>query len=523
MKIKAFFTVIIISSIICSCNKILDTTPQDFLTSDEYYNTESELESALAGVYDRLGDTRVYAQGMSSYLVFSDEFFMKGKTSGIEANAIDASTLEINRHWEALYTGIERANVLLESMAENGADVSEEKYNEIKGQALFLRAYYYFLLVDEFGSVPLKLTATQSPDDEPLGGSPIRTIYDQILKDMREAATLVKSVADYGYNTRISKTAVQGILARVCLTMAGYPLYDETMYKEAGNYADSVMQSGLHNLNADFKQIFINHSKETFDVQECLWEVELKGTNQSEILEAGRIGSYNGIACSNVDTGYGYDYVHATAKLYNAYESADTRRDWAIAPFRFVTSGTTVVRTAWSSSQLYQRSIGKWRREYETTLPRSQYYTATNWPLLRYADVLLMYAEAENAMNGPTEQAYEALNKVRRRAYAKDVNISDDTVDAPAGMSQQDFQDYIINERLRELAFEGLRKHDLIRWGIYVSTMQVQAQEYQANMPSDLKDPAVAQVQRITARSVVFPIPNSELATNTNLNQNAGW
>ncbi|MFT4093259.1 MAG: RagB/SusD family nutrient uptake outer membrane protein [Niabella sp.] len=523
MKIKKLLVALTASCSFLSCNKILDTTPQDFISPDQYYNTESELESALAGVYDRLGDVRMYAQGMTSYLVFSDEFFMKGITSGIQANIIDASTLEINRHWETLYTGIERANMLLDNI-DNAADISEEKYNEIKGQALFLRAYYYFLLVDEFGAVPLKLSSTKSPEEESLSGSPVSTIYEQITADMKEAATLVKSVADYGYNTRITKTAVQGMLARVYLTMAGYPLYDESKYVDARAYADSVIQSGLHQLNTDFKQIFINHAQEVFDVQECLWEVEFKGTNQSEILEGGMIGSYNGIVCPNIDTGWAYDYVHATAKLYDAYESEDNRRDWTVAPFRFVTSGETVVRTAWSTTQIYERSPGKWRREYETTLPRAQFYTGTNWPLLRYADVLLMFAEADNAVNGgPGAEAYNAVNMVRRRGYGKDVNTTDTDTDVPSGMSKQDFQDVIINERLRELAFEGLRKHDLIRWGIYVSTMQSQATEYTANMPSALKDPAVAQAQRVTERSVLFPIPNSELATNTNIDQNAGW
>ncbi|WP_018626551.1 RagB/SusD family nutrient uptake outer membrane protein [Niabella aurantiaca] len=523
MRVNKILAALMISGTLFSCNKILDTTPQDFVTPNQYYTTEGELQSALAGVYDRLGDVRMYAQAMTSYMVFSDEFFMKGRTTGILANIIDASTLEINRHWESLYTGIERANMLLENI-DNAAGVSQEKKNEVRGQALFLRAYYYFILVDEFGPVPLKLASTKSPEEEPLPGSPVRTIYEQITKDMKEAATLVRSVTDYGYNTRITKTAIQGMLARVYLTMAGYPLRDVSKYNDARDYADSVISSGAHRLNPSFQQIFINHTAEVFDVGECLWEVEFKGTNQSEITEGGMIGSYNGIVCSNIDTGWAYDYVHATAKLYDAYEQADGRRDWTVAPFRFVTSGSTVVRTPWLATQIYERNPGKWRREYETTLPRVQFYTGTNWPLLRYADVLLMFAEADNAINGsPSAEAYDALNQVRRRGYDVDIHAANAAVDAPSGMSKQDFQDFIMNERLRELAFEGLRKHDLIRWGIYVSTMQSQAGIYAANIPAALRDPAVAQAQRVTERSVLFPIPNSELATNSMIDQNAGW
>lgn len=519
---KNIFIILIVSFTILSCNKILDTTPQDFISPVNSYKTERELESALAGVYDRLGDQRVYAQAMSCYLVFSDEFFMKGRTGGADANIFDASSLELNRHWEALYTGIERANMLLDNMVAD--NVSQEKFNAIKGQALFLRAYYYFMLAGEFGSVPLKLSSTKSPDEVPLPGAPLKTIYEQILKDMKDAEQLVKPITDYGYNTRISKTAVQGMIARVCLKMAGYPLHDESKYEEAREYAKRVMDSGLHGLNADFSQIFINHVKEIFDTREGLWEVEFKGKNQGEILEAGMIGSYNGILCPNIDTGFGTDFVHATAKLYDAYETGDLRRDWTIAPFRFVASGATVIRTNWAGNQIYDRSNGKWRREYEPNLPRVQYWNGTNWPLLRYADVLLMFAEADNHVNnGPTSEAYNAINMVRRRGYGQDASVGNGSIDLPNGLNQQDFMDSVRSERLRELAFEGIRKHDLIRWGIYVSTMQQQAAIYRASMPAALNGPAIAQAERVTARAVLFPIPNSELAVNNQMKQNPGW
>ncbi|WP_233509566.1 RagB/SusD family nutrient uptake outer membrane protein [Pedobacter chinensis] len=522
MKTVLFYIGMMLALVATSCSKILDTTPQDFISPINYYNTEKELESALAGVYDRLGDNRVYAQGMACYMVFSDEFFMKNQISGINANIVDASTLELNRHWEALYTGIERANMLLDNI--DKAQVSEAKRNEIKGQTLFLRAYYYFLLTDEFGAVPLKLQSTKSPEEEPLPGTPIKDIYERIVADMKQAEILVKSVSDYGYNTRITKTTVQGILARVYLTMAGFPLNDASKYAEARSYAEKVMQSGLHDLTPDFSQIYINHVREVFDTKENLWEVEFKGTGQGEIQEAGTIGSYNGITCGIIEIGYGYDYVHATAKLYDAYASGDQRRDWTVAPYRYVTTGQTAVRTNWAADQIYDRSNGKWRREYELVLPRNQNMTGTNWPLLRYADVLLMFAEADNQVNGgPSAAAYNAINMVRRRGYGKNVSTPDTQADAVAGLSKQDFLDLIRNERLRELAFEGIRKHDLVRWGIYPSVMQAQVREYQTNMPAALRDPAIAQAQRVTERAVLFPIPNSELAVNPNIRQNTGW
>ena len=161
MRILLFLTILSVFVLASSCEKFLNTTPLDFIAPVNYYKTEDDLNRALTGVYDRLGDTRLYARGMLLEFVFSDEQFVKGQTTGILANFAAASTLEVNRQWEALYTGIERANMLLESM--EGADVSEDVYNEVRGQALFLRGYYYFLLVDQYGGVPLKIGYTKTP------------------------------------------------------------------------------------------------------------------------------------------------------------------------------------------------------------------------------------------------------------------------------------------------------------------------------------------------------------------------
>mgnify|MGYP001264856019 CR=1 FL=1 len=522
---KKIVTILILAALTgVSCKKFLDSKPIDFISPVNYYNTEKDLNQALAGMYDRLGDLRVYGRGMHYFMVHSDEFFIKGATSGINGFVFDASNLEIGRHWEAVYTGIERANMLLENIHNAEGNVDEDIINETRGQALFMRAFYHFLLADEFGPIPLKISSTKTPEEDPLPRSPLSEVYAQVVKDMKEAIPLLRNISEYGFNGKISKTAAQGMLARVFLTMAGAPLNDVSKYEEARLYADSVMQSGEHALNPDFKQIFINHVREVYDVKECLWEVEFGGNNQGTIREGGSVGSYNGIYCTNIDTGWCSDLVHATAKLYNAYEEEDLRRDWSIADFRFVASGNTVVRTPWGPTEIYERNNGKWRREYETLLPRNKDFNGTNWPMLRYADVLLMFAEADNYVNGgPSPAAYRALNQVRRRGYGKPVDVADPTVDAPENMSQADFLEYIKNERLRELAFEGLRKHDLIRWGTYVSTMQQQAAIYDATMPTALKAAAVGQASRITARAVVFPIPNSELNVNHNITQNPGW
>jgi hypothetical protein len=522
MRLFIFAIAILFLQITPSCHKFLDTKPQDFISPVNYYKTEEDLNRALTGVYDRLGDMRLYTRGMFSFMVFSDEFYIKGGTSGINSNRIDASTLELNRQWEAIYTGIERANMLLENMDQ--ADVSAEFSDEIKGQALFLRGYYYFLLVDQYGAVPLKLSYTKSPTEAPLAPSSIAEVYEQITKDMKDAENLVKPISDYGFNGRISRTAVQGILARVYLTMAGFPLRDQAKYADAKAYAQKVMESGEHSLNPDYKQIFINHSQEKYDIKEGLWEIEFGGTNQGTIREGGSLGSYLGIFSTNIDSGYGYDLIHANRKLWNAYEPNDLRRDWAIAPYRFVTTGNNTSRVNWAANQIYERSAGKWRREYETVIPRNKDFNGTNFPMLRYADVLLMFAEADNEINnGASAAGYIALNEVRRRGYGKPVSQANASIDIAPGLSKDAFRQVIQNERLRELSFEGIRKHDLVRWGIYVKAMQELIPQYEADMPAALRPAGLAQARNITERNVLFPVPNSEITINPNMTQNTGW
>src|SRR5687767_10919076 len=137
-KIKHSLFVVPVLVMVCllSCKKFLDTKPTDSITPENYYRTQSDLDRALSAVYDRLGDRRTYGSALFGYLAFSDEFFLKGQTTGYMSNTIDASMLELNRCWEALYAGVERANMLLANI--DRAEVSDSARNEVKGQALFL-------------------------------------------------------------------------------------------------------------------------------------------------------------------------------------------------------------------------------------------------------------------------------------------------------------------------------------------------------------------------------------------------
>ncbi|WP_017259947.1 RagB/SusD family nutrient uptake outer membrane protein [Pedobacter arcticus] len=530
-SIKYLLCLLLITSL-NSCKDFLEVEPTDFKTVDNYFNTESELDIALTGVYSQLGDERTYRRGLFTYLSISDEFFYRNvSTNSIYVLDFDAAHVDIGRFWEACYQGIDRANTLIENI--DKPEMDENKRAAVFGEALFLRGYYYFLLVDHFGGVPLKLVSTKNPAEKALPRSTVKEVYDQILKDMTQAYPLVQnltkgeSTPGLEYNERITKSAVAGILAKVCLTMAGKPLNIESKYAEARDWADSVITSGRHSLNTDYKQIFINAAKDITDTKECIWEIGFYGNNTGNLLQGGTLGISNGITSSNLtNPGYSTGSINTTARLYNLYDVNDIRRDWCIAPFRYVTANNVTTAVDWTSAQIYDRNIGKWRRQYESVTPKTKSYNSVNFPALRYSDVLLMYAEAVNgADGGPSELAEKYLNWVRRRGHNKPITTNDPTVDVTPGLLEAKFLEAIQDERAREFAFEGMRQHDLKRWGLYVTKMNTLATEITATAPSTWRYASSAG-KNTTVRNLLLPIPNSEIVLNPNIkvsDQNPGW
>ncbi|RXF70115.1 RagB/SusD family nutrient uptake outer membrane protein [Arcticibacter tournemirensis] len=644
-----------------SCNKFLDTLPSDFVVPEQYYNTEQQLNEALAGVYSSLTTTNTYGLYIPFYYAAgSDEGFYKLSTSVPHPANYNITPAEpkTNNTWKDLYSGINRANNLLANI--NKPVMSEKNRRVIEGETLFLRAFMYYQLVTNFGDVPLLLTPTVDSRKVNNPATPSKDIYEYILKDMERAKDLVNTYTANGTPVHISKTAIQAMLARVCLKMAGEPLLDVSRYTEARAWADSVIQSGEHSLNPDYKQIFINESADLFDntTKEVLWEIDFYGNNNDALKLGGRWSIYMGVRNTNAEVGYSYGYQGATAYLYKLYQPGDLRRDWAIAPYSMLSNNSNV-KVYLNPTDIYTRTEGKWRREYETISPKNTEFNSTNFPMIRYSDVLLMFAEADNEINGPTLRSYEALNMVRRRGYGLPANVAatsvsvvntitlatagntgylstapvipvtisggggtgatavasvsattkkvtavsvtnpgsgytsipvatigtawqpntayiagtqvfsgnnlytvaasgSSTATAPTntsgssnasvtgvsftwaglkangtasistsgvdigGLSQEGFRDAIREERARELCFEAHRKHDLIRWGIFIPRMKEIGADMTLTMPTALRY-AINAYTNVSEKNKLFPIPILELSLNTAMEQSPLW
>lgn len=434
-----------------SCESQLDTVSADFASAATYYTNEDQLNKGLAGVYDLLGAATLYGEQLITYMSYTNDEAIY-RFSAVNDLALSnfgyaSSEPKIANLWNALYQGIKNANILLEALdSPNAGGISQSVKDNVRAQALFLRAYYFFMLVDRWGAVPMPLSSITSADDVNMAPTPVADVYAQIVSDMTDAEAVLPQASKLGAKSsgRISKNTAQGILARVCLSMAGFPLNDESKYAAAREWCLKVMEKGENSLNPSYADLFVKQARDEYYIQENMWEVEFYGNYQDNYREGGNVGIRNGLyAAYGLDfPGYGYNLMRASMALWNKYQysvdpvtnltglAKDLRRARNIASYYWTGGSPTnqiMTKTYYPNSGMsnrYEREPGKWRRDEETNLPRFKNGNGTNFPLLRYADVLLMFAEAENQINGPTQAAYDAINLVRQRAYGTGYRVS---------------------------------------------------------------------------------------------------
>lgn len=565
-KIKLYILTLLVAGSAESCN-FLDLKPQ-VIVKDTYYNTETELKYGLAGVYGAMGSEAFYGNMYSLMISNVDDlsYFNRPTTKAYtQQYRHDAGASEIYAAWTQIYAGIRNANAFM-SVVENSELDKEHKYYS---EARFLRAYYHFILAQAWGDVPLRDKEVKSHKDVMCAVTPQETVLEWVVSEM-EASIANASDALAAQPSRLTKTSMQGILARVCLFMAGETVKiadKKAMYKKAMENAAAVISSGKHKLNPDYTQVFKNMIGNKYDVKyhESMWEVEFFGdrTNASS-WSNGRIGDLLGLQSSgskdysSFKCNYAYAQYDGSLKLWDLYWKedrtdtekelptvTDVRQEWNMCPYNYVGNKDQVPYGSLTGKKgclasidktpyVYDkksttndplaaaaiRNCGKFRREveYEGVMSAKNLYTKINYPLLRYSDVLLMYAEAQNEYDGaPSQESYDCLKEVRSRAGidTKDFSL----------YNGETFRQLVRNERGRELCFESLRKYDLIRWGIFVKSMN-EYSVWTADKRWSKHDKAVyaaAIGKAVEDRHIVLPVPSIELGVNSLLSQNKLW
>jgi hypothetical protein len=489
------------------CKKFIDQQPITELGPDQVFKDIPSTYKALAGVYSRLVGDPGYGIRLSLYYPLDNDE-MQGPTGAgdndrrdIARFAATPGNTQLERPFNQLFQGIEYANICIDNIPAmdlftNGTEQERKQLQRMLGEALTLRAQYYFEAIRNWGDLPAHFEpaykqASRNPFPRKMDRD---SLYDRLLDDLNTAAGLipwrndVTSIGDV-LNERITKGAVKGLRARIALFKGGYSLRSDATMKRPVNYLDyyqiakkeceEIINSGQHNLNPGFKALWkgqVCAHAVTDPHGELMFQASAIGLNSAEDT---KLGYYNGPRVNN----FGNSSVNPLPSYFYLFDSADQRRDVTIC--LYFTQSNGVTRTG---QPITNMTDGKYRRDWITNPAfaptNAVQYFGLKWQILRYSDVLLMLAEAENEINGATAAAYNAINQVRRRGFGKPINTADATVDIPAGLSKSEFFKYIVRERALELAGEGIRKYDLIRWnllGVAIAETRANLQRMAAN------------------------------------------
>ncbi len=453
----------------------LEETPMDFPGPDNYYNTPEQIVAALAGSMSRL-----YIQ----WDTYSYEGWWAFESDQTYWAALDFSASHANWLWRAHYRSTAILNSIVGALNEDrlGSQVSQNTKDELMAQATFVRAFNYFCLVRCYGDVPLITEDTDLVGDV-ISRDPSTDVYAFIISDLQTAIDgLPESWPDYP--GRPSADAARSLLAKVYMTMATAPLKATANAQNARDMAKSVMDNGVHYMVEDVNDVFKLENK--FG-PEMMW-----GFNAT------------------------IDDIATPPQIWLPETMADGWGDFGVAQAWFLQYPDQPRRDAylimedwdgasWEEWTYYGAPfIRKFAYDDRETLERLQ--STANIPIIRYADVLLIFAEAENMVNsGPTQAAVDALNEVINRANGGVENPEHPL--ATTSMSQTEFDAAVIQERNLELFFEYDRWYDLIR------------KEMLCDVWVDRPDVEV----NCDPNDYLFPIPHTELRLNENLVQNPGY
>lgn len=582
---------------ICGCSDFLEEDPKGKLTTDNFYNSESDARQAINGVYRRLSDSWVTGYNIKQ---IPNDLLKRAswdEASGLSNFTYGSENTYIAGMWQNHYAVIKDCNSVIDNVTANKEKINNwERYI---GQAHGIRAFLYFDLVRWFGDVPLVLTDTKSLDGLEVTRTPQKEVFRQIIEDFEYCIshTMDKGDTSKGYQYgRLTKDACHGFLAKVYLWLGSVAQRDgkEILGNAADNFEKSlehssaVIQGGRYKLVDYYPDVFNAKTRDKAP-DEVLWCVQgLTGDDT---------GTWTGMMFGirgNQNLGGSWDNISSSDYHRMMYEPSDSiRRLWNCPRMTIQDDGTLwgwdykmywdtrgdqKLSEATENNNWLQWSIGKFRR-YPLADPSSYNYTnfGMDEPLLRYADVLLMYAEAYNEVNHAPgdyrpssgmdmsgisiQSAYDAVNLVRKRSrianegimhqdvlprklitdYATEVDecvpdwkpgaygyIYDGVRTAweynRYGDDYTAFRTEILNERARELVAESTdRWCDLVRRGILVKQMQAwrQYNPFISNTEREITTPGAP--ENIQSRNMLLPVPLSEIDVNKNLTQNPGY
>ena len=468
LAVAGFFT-------INSCSDYLEVESLSNTAEKQQFDSTADAFSALVGVYNSSMGDNTYGQRMNLILAQSgDDYRTSGDFNANDRRGVSCfgaipTNTELLRPFLDTYAGIERANLVIKNIPlstvyQTGSDSDKKLMDRFLGEALTLRALFYHDLIKNWGDVPFQELPSADLPTVYLPKTDRDIIYDKLLEDLSKAQALVPWRSEANTTAqRISKAAIKGLRARIALARGGYSLRrnpqqmmqgsnPQKYYQIAYDECKDIILSGQHSLNPSYEGLFRSlHTNSQDATNEIIYAIGAFGGNSKT---DSKIGYYNGLRHDDT-TWKSSGGISAIPVYFYEFSKYDLRRDVNIAIYRVNTSKQAELQTSinWND--------GKFRKSWTDITGTSQ-NLGIDWPYLRYSDILLMFAEADNELHGaPSQEAIDAVMAVRKRAYAGNLSQVGTIPTTKAA-----FFDFIVKERQLELGSEGLRKYDLIRWNL---------------------------------------------------------
>lgn len=563
---KFVFVSVLSVLILAACQDELVKAPLDTPSNTNFFSNESELELAINGVYRSLWWESGFPNGMVHTLQEIDNstdigFLRAGTLKELSQGAHTSETGEFESTWAHLFGGIAKANNLLQNMDRAQDVVTPDLFTRIQAEARFLRAFFYHFLIELYGDVPL-LTEVPTIEGAQIGRAPKSDVVDQIIEDLNFAAQNLPGSWSGDAEGRATKGAALALKARVAL-------YTER-YEIAAQTAQEVMDLGIYelypNYEAQFQYEGIRSSGVIFDVP--------YGIGVHTIQYPWRAGSrMNGAVSTHVPSQAMVDSYQASdgepideSSIYNPenpFEKRDPRLDASIVrpqsifkDFVFETHPDSTETWRIEDGQKIARVTNQdvtnpfatftgylWRKYLSPEdFPDNSRQSTLNFIYIRYAEVLLIYAEAKIESNDIDQSVLDAMNQVRARGYGVDPSQTNQYPEITA-INQVDLRREIRYERKVELASEGFRLFDIRRWGIADEVMDgiligrpigaYSTIPGPPNINEDMGHPDYGEMQdlyrNVESRSFnperdwLWAIPQAEINVNDQMTQNAGY
>jgi len=466
------------------CKKYTEVEPVSQYSIPQAFSDLSNATTALVGVYDELQGDNGYGIRISMYYPYdSDEGIVSGNIDngrrGVGRYQLLLTNSEITNPFRQLYRGVEKANLCIEQIPlmpqyTSGSATDQAALKRLHGEALTLRAQYLFQLMLNWGDVPAPMVPAYKQTALFIPKSNRDSVYDLLIADLAVAADLLPWRTEAGpRNERITKAVAKALRAKMALHRGGYSLRSNGQMERRSDYLnyyniakteceELMARRDQHTLNPNYEDVWRKVTSFTYDPQgEIIFEVGAGGGNSNS---DSRMGNYDGPNLNNASRyGAGGGGIQMLPNYFYAFDSVDTRRDVTMTHYQ-VTNSTNIK----SQRRLGELNTGKYRRDWRVPLlPGTVLNVGYNWAMIRFSDVLLMYAEAVNELNnGPTAAAIAAYEEVRKRAFRGNTGLIGVTPTDKAG-----FFNAIVNERYLEFGHEGIRKYDLIRWNLLTAKL----------------------------------------------------